>query len=309
MHGQLSLFPEAFEVQEAALQALDELDIERALQLVQRAWERDPALPNLEALESALLWLDGALVAGGATEERLAAAFLAVPAACRRDEIARDVGTIIDQALARHALRSASGPVFLDRARRVHRGALLLVLGRAAEAHSILRETVQADGSRADHWGYLGDACWLTERAEEANACWVRALFLSAGEADLFRARYPRLGALYDELPREHPPESARELVPIHAWLEGVLAIPPENGWLEEHLSRLRLAATADPEAPLEQRIRRFALLLYQDRSRPRGECDLAEREEMRALAPELFERYIERCRVLEKREPGLMRW
>jgi len=311
MHGQLSLFPEAFAVQEAALEALEELDVEQALQLVQRAWEQDPMLANLDALESAVLWLDGELAAEPVTGERLAQLFLAVPGACQRGEIAREAAAIVDQALARRALRAEhEAAAFLDSTERVHRGALLLVLGRAGEAAAILRESVNAghDG-RADLWAYLGDACFLTERAEEANAAYVRALFLSARDADLFRIRQPRLAALYEELWREHPQDAARELVPIHAWLEGTLVIPPENGWLDPHLSRLRLAAAVRTDSPLEQRLRRFALLLYEDRSRPRGEYDVTEREEMRALPPELFERYMERCRKIESRGSESLRW
>ncbi len=311
MPDQLSLFPEAFEVQEAALEALDGMDIERALQLVQRAWEQDPRLPNIDALESAVLWLDRELAAEPMTEERLAALFLAVPGACRSGEIARDAAAIVDQAIARRAVRAERGAnPFLDPGERVHLGAPLLVLGRAGEAAAILRESVHAahDG-RADLWGYLGDACWLTERAEEANTCYVRAFFLSARDVDLFRVRQPQLARLAAELLREHPEDVARELLPIHAWLEGALVIPAENGWLESHLSRLRLAATVRAESPPDQFLRRFALLLYEDRSRPRGEYDVAEREEMRALASELFERYMERCRSIERGESGALRW
>ncbi|NOT30450.1 MAG: hypothetical protein HOP15_08390, partial [Planctomycetes bacterium] len=135
---------------------------------------------------------------------------------------------------------------------------------------------------------------------DEANAAYVRALLLSPREVDLFRLRHPRLVALQRELAGRHGEAAGRELLLVYAWLAGVLTIPPENGWLDPHLSRLHLAAAARPSSPPEQRARRFTLLFYLDRSRAPGHCDEAEREEMQALDPELFARVVRRIQARE---------
>jgi hypothetical protein len=192
----------------------------------------------------------------------------------------------------------------------VHLGALLLVLRRDSEALALLRDSLASGHDhRADLWACCADALAAAERPDEANAAYVRALLLSARDVDLFRTRHAALVALHDELLGLHPPASARELLLVHAWLAGHLAIPPENGWLERHLSRLQLAAAPRPDAPDEQRYRRFALLLYLDRSRPPGRWDEAEREEMQALAPQLFERVLQRIGMLEQGQTRPLCW
>ncbi|MFQ5506308.1 MAG: hypothetical protein ACE5F1_16185, partial [Planctomycetota bacterium] len=104
------------------------------------------------------------------------------------------------------------------------------------------------------------------------------------------------------ELSGRHPERHARELVLVHAWCLELLEIPAENAWLDGQIGQLRARARADPGSPPAQRYRRFALLLYLDRSRAPGRVDLAQRREMAALDVELFERYMNECR---KRERG----
>jgi hypothetical protein len=307
---QRSLFPEAFEIQEQALAALDEFDLGGALALVEEARKRDPLLVNLVPLATAISWLHRELGSGAPSDELLAALFLTVPEACRGGEIERDAAALVDNVIARQALQRSAARAFLDREERVHLGALLLVLRRDSEALALLRETLApGHDDRADLWACFADALAAAERTDEANAASVRALLLSSQDVDLFRSRNPALTALYDELSLHHPAPVARELLLVHAWLDGTLAIPPENGWLDRHISRLHIAASACPDSPPEQRYRRFALLLYLDRSRPPGRCDEAEREEMQTLAPELFARVVQRIGERERRQSSLLRW
>jgi len=307
---QRSLFPEAFEIQEQAFAALDELDLGGALALVVEARERDPLLVNLEPLAAAITWLQRELGAEPASDELLAALYLTVPEACRSGAIERAAAALVDLVIARQGLRRAAARAFLDREERVHLGALLLVLRRDSEALALLRESItHGHDERADLWACCADALVAAGRLDEANAAYVRALLLSAQEVDLFRLRHGALAALHDELSLQHPAADARELLLVHAWLAGQLTIPAENAWLDRHLSRLHLAAAARPDSPPAQRFRRFALLLYLDRSRPPGHCDESEREEMQGLAPELFARVVQRIGALELRPTPPLRW
>ena len=69
--------------------------------------------------------------------------------------------------------------------------------------------------------------------------------------------------------------------------------MPPDNGWLDAHAARLRAHTAIRASSDASARARRFALLLYLDRSRKPGDCEVAEREEMQELAPDLFERFV----------------
>jgi len=304
---QRSLFPDAFEVQDAALAALEVMDLGAARELVRAACARDPGLVGLVVLEATVRWLDAALHGEPPAPENLAAAFRALPAAVSSRELARDAARFVDRSLARHAvLRADGGTVFLDAGETVHRGALHLVLDRSAAARAELRATLEAGHrGRADLWAYLGDACMLEERADEANAAYVRALVLSAADVDLYRIRAPRLAELHATLRATLPDAVARESLLTHAWLERVLAIPTENEWLDEGQVAAVLAEPADAGAPAERRQRRFARLVYADRSRAPGAVDLEEREEMLALDAELFRRYVAAC---ERGEGGATR-
>lgn len=295
---QHSLFPDSYEVQDAALAALDEGDFERALALVSAARERDPGLVGLDMLASALTWSAGVLGGRRSDPDRLAEAWRALPEGRRRGALRGDSAAFIDQSLARQALRARPPGPFLDAGETVHLGALHLVLGRAAAARELLLETLaRGHRARADLWGTLGDACTLAERPEEASACYARALVIAASDVDLHRLRDERLMALFRALREGHPDSVARELLLPEAWLAGALEIPPGNGGIDAALARELLAATADPGPSPERRLRRFSLLLYRDRSREPGEANVDEREEMAELDAGLFGRFMEECR------------
>ena len=307
---QRSLFPEAFEIQAQAFAALDELDLGAALHLVEEARERDPGLVNLEPLHAALVWLHRELGSEAVSDELLALLFLTVPEACRSGEILPEAARLIDTVIARQGLARTRGTrAFVDAEERVHRGSLLLVLRRFHEAHALLAASLAEQDARAELWAAFGEAAYALERVDEANAAFVRALLLSAREVDLFRLRHPRLAVLWRELALQRGEACARELLLVHAWLDGVLLIPPENGWLDRHLSRLHLVAALPPGSPSELRLRRFGLLFYLDRSRAPGHYDEAVREEMQALEPELFRRVLEHVQRHERTQTQHLRW
>jgi hypothetical protein len=121
----------------------------------------------------------------------------------------------------------------------------------------------------------------------------VRALLLGAAQVDLFRRREDRLRLLLAELRASHEDACARELLFVHAWLRGILAVPANNGWLDAHAAWLRAHTAIRASSDAAARARRFGLLIYLDRSRKPGNCEAAEREEIQALDPDLFERFV----------------
>jgi hypothetical protein len=212
-----------------------------------------------------------------------------------------EAAAFIDKTIARHDRRSGCSTAFVDGDARVHRAVLHLILGEPEAARAGLIASLQGScQDRADLWGYRGDAAWASDLAGEANACYVRGLLLAASDVDLWRIRHRDLAHLYGELAALHGAGAARELLLVHGWLRGLLDIPPDNDWLDGQLARLEARARTGPDTP-QQRWRRFALLLYLDRSRPVGRCDERQREEMLALDGELFARYLARCQERER--------
>jgi hypothetical protein len=305
-----SLFPDAFEVQDAAFAALEAFDVPEAVARVRQARARDPGLVGLDRLEQGLVWLSELVGGEPPSAEVLARVFLALPRACERGGLSPSAAGFLDQTLARHALRRDRdrADVFLDRERRVHLGALHLICGHVAAARALLNETVAAGTrERADLWAYLGDAHRLDERGDDANACYVRALVLSAPDVDLFRSREPRLVEIHAQLAAAYPPDEARERLLVQAWIEGVLAIHPENEWLERRRLDTWAADTPAPAAPARERLRAFARLLYLDQTRRAVDLDL--RERMMSLDRALFLQYMAACRARERSATPRFSW
>ena len=282
------LFPDGYEVQAEALVALEELDLVRGRERLEEARRRALDAADVETVGRAIEWLEQVL-GGDRDGDAIARAFLAVPKAA----LTESVKEFVERVVARAGLRRSSG-AFLDGERRVPRAALELALGQSSGLRKELSALVACEPRRADLRGWLAEACLRDERAEEAKAELVRALLLDADRVDFHRLRTPPLAALATllaELCAAEPEPRARELVLPHGWLRGLLAIPPENGWLEGELARLR-ARAAHPKDPAA-RARAFALLLYEDRSRRPVEADESMREAMAALEPELFRRFM----------------
>jgi tetratricopeptide (TPR) repeat protein len=297
MAVQRSLFPDAFEVEADALEALEALETDRGLQCIREARQRDPTLPNLDAIETALAWLDERLQGAPPDPERAAEAFLELP----RAALPRPAAAFADKALARYGLRHARDG-FLDRDERVLEGALLLVAGRFDAARHALSRALRGRKERADLQGYLADACHLAERVDEANARYATALLLDAARVDVHRLRHKGLSELWAELRAVHADAEARELLFGEAWLRGLLHVPAENGWLETSLARLRAETALTGTASAAGRARRFGFLLYLDRTGASGPVDMAVRDEMATLDAERLRRVVAVLRERERR-------
>jgi hypothetical protein len=302
---QRSLFPDEYELKAEALAALRALEVPRAMACTNRARKGGAGLPDLDALEEALRWLAPRLQPGPPAQ-RLGAVLLAVAGEGLRGGLSRTAAAFVDEGAAHFAVHHAGDDQpFLDPEQQVPRALAQLLLGDAAGARRALFSALdQGHRERGDLWGWLGDACVLDHRADESGPCYARALLFAPERVDLWRIREPRLAACHAALRLQHAEAAARALLLAQAWIDGALAIPAANGWLENvELDRLLAAHGAGPDAPPPRRFRRFSLLLYRDRSR-RGDIDLQSREEMAALAPELFPRFVQRCGLDEQAVP-----
>ncbi len=304
---QRSLFPDGFEVQEQAFAALRELDVESALVLVRRARRIDPRLVDLDGFEEALVWLQAQLV-GDVTGSVLAGVLLAAA----RDGLAGRLGLVaanfVDPTIARFLMSQLRpGQFFLDDDNRVPVALVDLILGNASAARTSLIEAVGAGhGDRGDLWGYLGDACYSDQRPDEANACYVRSLLLDPFAFDAWRLRNQRVGECLRELEKCHE-VGARNLLLTEGWITGVFEIPAANSWLTPRQVERLLAETTTSLRAAEAGagFRRFNLLLYLDRSAAKGQIDMARREEMAELSPDVFVRFMAACRDREARGAG----
>ncbi|HEX5051373.1 MAG TPA: hypothetical protein VFZ65_06345 [Planctomycetota bacterium] len=297
---QRSLFPDGFEVQEQAFAALRELDVPAALALVRRARRIDARLVDLDGLEEALVWLQQRLVAA-AEPELLAAVLRAVPEDAAATRLSAVAAMFVDQAIARWlSARVPRSAAFLDRERRVPSALVDLLLGNAPAARVSLLAAV--DAGHAEHAGVLGclgDACLIDQRPDEANACYVRCLLLDPFALDTWRLRHAGLRACALELASRCGVEAPMHLLAT-AWLEGHLHVPTRNAWLPP--ARLvNLLTEAEGSSP-GARLRQFGLLLYQDRTLADRPIDVARREQMAALWPDGFRRFMAKCRAVEQR-------
>ncbi len=293
---QRSLFPDGFEIQERALAALRELDAAAALALVGQARAIDPQLAGLDPLEAALR----VLLAQGAPRDPDGVAGLLLQAGddAWHGRLGAAAADFVETAVGRWLLAlPVADDDFLDAAERVPRALVLLLQGQAATARSGLLALLGDRPERADLWGWLGDACTALQRGAEADGCYVRALLLDVGAVDAQRLRAAPLRECLLRLRVAHGEALARELLLAEAWIAGALAIPPDNDWLDRQQVGELLAAAATAPGPLAG-ARQFALLLYRDRSRPLGQVDLADREAMAELQPDLFRRYMAACRA-----------
>lgn len=300
MHQGL-LFPDGFHILEQALVALRDLDIPKAEELVRRARAAQPNLVNLDLVAAASEYLRDALP-GPAEPDACAATLVAIPKDIDAGRLREDVGNFVDQVLARYLMRMDPDGPFVDHAASVPWARVLLLVGQPDVAHRNLAELV-ALHPRADLWWALGDAALGVDRETEANAAFVRALVLDPQAVDCFRLQHKALLRCYQQLRERHDGPSAREALLPTAWIDGVLEIPSGNRWFEA-------APGADPRRtestthshPATPSLRRFAHLLFADRTAGPGNVDVARREEMACLAPDLFARYFAECQRRERR-------
>src|SRR5690606_10042831 len=208
-----------------------------------------------------------------------------------------------DEVLAGYLLRAHGAELEPPEADdRVLVGRVLLLAGRTDAAYRRLTGFL-ADRSMQDAaaWSALGDAAWLIEHPDAANAAYVRALVLDGAEFDVVRLRRADLRARYAALRLAHGKELARELLLPDAFCAGLLSIPPGNRWFEADEIAALLDATHPAGSGTElDRQRRFARLLFADRTAGPAHVDLARREALRELSPAWFARYLAACRAEE---------
>jgi hypothetical protein len=285
---QRSLFPDGFEVQEAALAALRELRVEKALSLVRCARAIDASMPGIAALQRALEWL-AARVDGEPDVGQAGEALTALATSSAMGELDASAVALVETGIATFvSARRPAGPVFLDAEQTVSSARIDLLRGDAGAARAGAEQLLGAGfADRAALWFDHADACWVLQRPGEANASYVRALLLGPRDGHVHRCRCEPLAAVWRGLVGASFAPAAADLLLAQAWIAGALTIPPGTTWLSA-AQRALVRERSEQSAAW-----RFSLLVYLDRSARAGECDVASREEMLALLPDVFEQFV----------------
>lgn len=262
--------------------ALDRLARARALGFEDR---------DLDLWARSAEWVRAHVVDRGSRAD-LAQAFARIPVIAETSGLDPAAARFLDEVVARRALRMlAAEELHLAGPRDVTRGELHLACGEFAAAHTALRALTPADrDARPQTWAALGDACWLLRDFDAVHECYVRALLLDARQLHQCRMRHEGLRDLLADLIRLFGLFAARERLLAEAWIQRELRIVPGRGLLDADRLDALDAQSAQP-ADEAARARRFSFLLFIDRTRDDGE--LQRREEMQALDPDLFARFV----------------
>ena len=303
MTYQPDLFSAAVEHKRKALDALQRFAFRQAKTELETAHAIDPYLADIESLLQSAEFLAKLGIDLGSKSSALARAWDKVREA--RDALPRavhsGVETLICERLAQCLPPDYSD--FVDSARKtLHVGYCWLILNRPKEAHSRLLAylTSHLNDSYPELWGYFGDASYQLNRREESNSGYLRALFMNPQAVDLEQIRHPGLQRIVEDLRSQHPEETARALLPIHGWLEGVLRIPKSDTWLTRVIREQRYDDSPELLSYPAQRYHQFALCLYIDQSDLHGDIDFDARMEMQRLDKALFHRYLEATQVTQ---------
>lgn len=293
---QIDLFSAAIEHKQKALDALQRFALPQARTELVTAGEIDPYLADINTLLQAVdILLDFGLSAN-TKSSGLAAAWKEVRTA--RATLPRAVYARVERAICQRALQCLPADYsdfVAPKEKTLHAGYCCLVLNRPDEAYKKLLDylTGHPDESHPALWGYFGDACCQLKRHDETNSGYLRALLTDAQAVDFTRLRHPDLRRIFKQLCSQHLEETSRALLPIHAWLEGVLHIPKGAAWLARTISRHRDDQSAELAPTPAQRYRQFALCLFIDQSGLHGDIAFDSRVEMQRLDAPLFRRYL----------------
>lgn len=302
------LFPDDAQVRDRVADALRRLDVSAGRAHLSEARSCAPDLAGLDALEQGVAWLGRALDDGFANVESAARAWLALSGTRLEGGLDPTAVELVDRALSEYLLRNAPrGERFVDAARRVPRGALHLVLENFRNAYDELTALRPADLRRADLSAWLADACLHHGVEDGVGPNYVRALVFDPDGVDYGRIAHRGLSELLRTALRTLPADAARAALLADAWIDGLLDVAPGDLWPGEAVVESLLAATGSTTE--RDRLRRFSLLLFRDRTRPPAMLEPDAREEMRNLSPDRFSRFLAACANRSRAKTGLLRW
>lgn len=293
---QRSLFPDEFELQQAAMRLLQQFRPHEAQSMLERALQVEAKLPNQQAMLAAIQWFAARLAptvapTGGPPDVPvLLDWFAAATAAQFHGQLDANTGELVERVLARALLAVVpEHAVFADAAGRTPVALLRQCAGGAAMLPDRLALAdalaTPALAERADLWAYHGDICWSQQRQEEANSSYLRALLLGASEVDLVHLRHPGLRELGRRLQAELGEQFASHWF-IEAVLAGLLQVPPQNAWLRREQVDLLLELASDAWS-------RFGILWYRDLAMGEAGDIVTRRMELAELLPEVFARVM----------------
>jgi tetratricopeptide (TPR) repeat protein len=302
MNEQLSIFSNADDSLKRAIDAVRNLDLEKAGREISAARRIDPYAANLEAWEVIIGLLAG-LGSGRPLSDFLAETWRALPEKTECGILSIKILELIDREIAEIALRHIGRPGgFLDAKKTLHWGFVIAARGDHEESRTLLMETL-TDGhaGRADLWAGYASALWSLGNRRESTAALVRALVLNPAAVDLRRTRIPELRTLYEKLLLRRPPSESRALLLFSGWIEGLWEIRRPVGSPDVVESDVRKRIDGMDASDRTGRLTRFSLCFYLDKIRPPGEIDIEARERMMEMEPELFRVYMEKVGRMQR--------
>ncbi|MFQ5606042.1 MAG: hypothetical protein ACE5HS_22445, partial [bacterium] len=270
MTNQIELFSAAIVHKQKALDALETLSLPQAKTELEIAHDIDPYLADVVTLIQAVDCLLELEVGANTKATGLAKAWHRVQTA--GEPLPPTLHRIVETRLCDRILQllPADYADFVDaQAQTLHIGYCCLVCKRFEEAHKKLLDylTGRPEETHPRLWGYFGDTAYRLRRRQECNGGYTRALFMDAQTVDLERLQHPDLLRIYKELRSQHPEETARALLPIHAWLENVLHIPRGSAFLQRVIQEQRFDHSAELLLHPAERYHQFALCLFIDQA------------------------------------------
>lgn len=299
------LFDEAAVLRDKAVHLMRGFDGEAALAALRSAREINPDLTGLDTIEQTAQFLCrvGVPAAPGAAD--LSRLWVQARADYVLELLSLRSLRLLESVICARAVKVVSRRFrgYLDPNQpALHIGYCYLVLGNPVLAHRRLFDDLawRPLGTHGDLWGYLGDAAYELEFTERSNLAYVRALFGDPEHVDLGNIRHPDIRRVYDRLRAQHREGVARQLLPIHACVEGCLDIPDDDLAFKSHLVRRLRESNRLCDREEGPHYRRFSFLFYLSASGS-GE-DTEAWEQMKSIDEPLFER----CRNALGRPSGM---
>lgn len=302
MSKQLDFFSASVSHVEKATQAIIEFDFDRAQWELRSAYEIDPYTVNLGALFEIIEFFKECIDAQADLGENLATLWWRIPNAVIAKQLTCKQAQLTDQYITKIAIKKIRAEEqFIDEKKKLPWGALFIVDKEYTRARKLLMQTIECHPrERADLWCYYADACYLLGRHREARAAYVKAMLINSRDMDFFRLRNENFRDIYEKLLLLYPREQAQAMFLFQLWMSEVLELPDfQVAQIEALIGREKAMSTAGQAVP--DRLHHFCLcfVLAQELS---GDEKYLYREKMQQLAPELFDRYINRLKRDENR-------
>ncbi len=297
--GQLSFFTSALDILEEGVAYLHRLELEQAQKKLIEARELDPTLSNVEFYLEIISRLEAWSISGPEPALNLLTVRKGILDEQHRLGGSSVVFQEILKIIARNILRlddlfdidgcvTAADPFF-------HEAECVLRLEQHQQAYLMLLDLVEKRGAKlpARYWGYLGDAAMAYKRRTRAETAYAHLLAIAPDEVDWSTFRHKELREVFEQTARNNPADPA--LYPLwsfNAWLHDVIHFPKGSTLPQALLTEAKAGEDEIISLARSTRVHRFVLNVFLE--------DVVDgqplnREEMRELAPDLFEIFLKK--------------